>query len=161
MYKTDNFVKLHLRESFPHKTPFKEERLLEKINSGSQFDYVQCNIEVPENLREAFANFPPIFKNNKVDRDDTGPLTKQDAEKDGLSTQFTRMPISRFFLENGPIITPLLLFYLDLGLGCKKSYRFVQYTPTKCFNKIVQSVVNARREEDENLNSSVVAETMK
>ena len=33
--------------------------------------------------------------------------------------------------------------------------------PVKCFNNFVQSAVNARREGDENPNSSVVAETMK
>ena len=43
----------------------------------------------------------------------------------------------------------------------QKIYRFVEYTPVKCFNKFVQSAVDARREGDENPNSSVVAETMK
>ena len=37
---------------------------------------------------------------------------------------------------------------------------FVEYIPVKCFNKVVQSAVNARRKGDENPNSSVVAETM-
>ena len=37
----------------------------------------------------------------------------------------------------------------------------MEFIPVKCFNKFVQSVVNARREGDENPNSSVVAETMK
>ena len=71
------------------------------------------------------------------------------------------MLISSLFLENGTLITPLLLFYLDLGLVCNKIYGFVEYTPVKCFNKFVQSAVNARREGDENPISSVVAETMK
>ena len=48
-----------------------------------------------------------------------------------------------------------------MGLECKKIYRFVEYIPIKCFNKFVNSAVNARREKDENPNSSVVAETMK
>ena len=68
---------------------------------------------------------------------------------------------SSYFLENGTIITPLLLFYLDLGLVCMKIYRFVQYIPVKCFNQFVQSAMNARREGEENLISSVVAEAMK
>ena len=43
----------------------------------------------------------------------------------------------------------------------QKNYHFVEYTPVKCFNKFVQSAVDARREGDENPNSSVVTETMK
>ena len=43
----------------------------------------------------------------------------------------------------------------------QKNHRFVEYIAVKCFIKFVQSAVNARRERDENPNSSVVAETMK
>ena len=72
-----------------------------------------------------------------------------------------RMLISSFILTNGTIISPLLLFYLKLGLVCKNIHRFVQYTPRNCFNSFVQSAVDARRQGDENPNSSVVVETMK
>ena len=78
-----------------------------------------------------------------------------------LLKQPQRMLISSFKLENGTVITPLLNFYLSLGLKCNKIYRFVQYTSKKCFNNFVQSVVDARRVGVENLESSVVAETMK
>ena len=43
----------------------------------------------------------------------------------------------------------------------QKIYRFVEYIPVKCFDKFVQSAVDARWEGDENPNSSLVAETMK
>ena len=72
-----------------------------------------------------------------------------------------RVLILSFHRKNGTIITPLLLYYLHLGLECTKIHQFVQYTPKKCFNCFVQSTVNARRQGDENPNSSVVAETMK
>ena len=81
--------------------------------------------------------------------------------RQALLWQPRKMLISSYFLENGTLITPLLLFYLDLGLVCKKNYRVVDYIPVKCFNKFVQFAVNARREGDENSNSCVVAETMK
>ena len=78
-------------------------------------------------------------------------------------TQPRRMLKRSYFLENGTIITPLLLLYLELGLVCQKFYRFVQYIPMKCFKNFVQSAVKARRERkrNENPNSSVIAETMK
>ena len=134
---------------------------MEQIRSGKMFGYVQCDIEVPEELKKKFANFPPIFKNTNVGRHDIGSLMQDYAEKKGLLCQPRKMLISSYFLGNGTLITPLLLFYLDLGLICKKIYRFVEYTPVKCFNKFVQSAGDARREGDENPSSSVVAETMK
>ena len=86
---------------------------------------------------------------------------KNYAEENGLMKNPQRMLISSFKLKNGTIITPLLYFYLNLGLQCTKIYRFVKYTPRKCFNNFVQSVVDARREGDENPHSEVVAEAMK
>ena len=71
------------------------------------------------------------------------------------------MLISSFTLQNGTLITHLLLFYLQLGLVVTKIHRFVEYTPKKCFISFVQAAVDARRKGDENPNSSVVAETMK
>ena len=161
LYKTTTCVKEHLREYFPYKRPLREESLLEQIRSGKLFGYVQCDIEVPEELTKQFANFPPIFKSTNVGRHDIGSLMQDYAEKEGLLCQPRKMWISSYFLENGTLITPLLLFYLELGLVSKKIYGLVEYTPVKCFNKFVQSNVDARREGDENPNSSVVAETMK
>ena len=60
------------------------------------------------------------------------------------------------------VLSLLLCFYfIQLGLVCKKIYRFVEYTSVKCFDNFVQSAVDVRREGDGNPNSSVVAETMK
>ena len=154
-------IKEHSRESFAYKRPLTKERLLEQIRSGKLFGYVQSDIEVPEELKRNFANFLPIFKNTNVGRHDIGLLMKDYAEKKGFLCQTRKMLISSYFPENGTLITPLLLFYLNLGLACKKLYRFVENIPVKCFNKFVQSAVNARREGDENPNCSVVAETMK
>ena len=64
IYKTDIIVTQHLRESFPFKVPLREEKLLENIKSGSPFGYIQCDIEVPDNLRQAFTNFPTNFTIN-------------------------------------------------------------------------------------------------
>ena len=161
LYKTDASVKSHLRKNFPYRHPLSEEGLLRGVIDGRLFGYVQCDIEVPEHLRDYFSNFPPIFKNTAVSRDDIGNLMKQYAKNENIMVQPRRMLISSFILTNATIITPFLLFYLQLGLVCKKIHRFVQYTPRKSFGNFVQSAVDARRQGDENPNSSVVAQTMK
>ena len=86
---------------------------------------------------------------------------KEYAKKEGIMSQSRRVFLSSFILTNGNIISPLLLFYLKLGLVFKKVHRFVQYTPRKCFDNFVQSAVDAWRRGVENPNSSVLAETMK
>ena len=138
-----------------------EEQLLHGIIDEQLFGYVQCDIEVPEQLRSYFSNSPPIFKNTVVSREDIGNLMREYAEKETITKQPRRMLKSSFVLTNGTILTPLLLFYLKFGLVCKKIHRFVQYTTRKCFNNFVESAEDARRQGDENPYSSVDAETMK
>ena len=134
---------------------------MQEIKSRMLFGYVQCDLRVPEHLKAYVANFPPIFKNTVVSRNDIGDLMKEYAEKEGIMSQPRRMLILSFHLKNGTVITPLLLYYLHLGLECTKNHQFVQFTPKKCFSSFLQSAVNARRQGDESPNSSVVAETMK
>ena len=161
LYKTTTNVKLHIRENFPYRRSLTEQQLLEGIKKGNLFGYVQCNTEVPEKLIGNFANFPPIFKNTLVSKNNIGDLMKTYAEEEGIMSQPRKMLISSFTIQNGTLITPLLLFYLQLGLVCTKIHRFVEYTPKKCFNSFVQSAVDARRQGDKNPNLSVVAETRK
>ena len=134
---------------------------MQGIIDGRLFDCVRCNTEVPEHLGDYFSIFPPKFKNTALSRDDIGDLMKEYAEKEGTLSKPRRRLISSISLTNGTIITPLLLFYSQLGLVCKKIHRFVQYTPRKCFDSFLQSAVDARRQGEVNPNSSVVAETMK
>ena len=161
LHKTTSTVKQHIRENFPYRRSLAPEQLLEEIKKGKLFGYVQCDIEVPEKLRSDFINFPPIFKNTLVSKSDIGDLMKNYAEEERLLSQPRKTLISSFTLQNGTLMSPLLLFCLHLGLVCTKIHRFVKYAPKKCFNSFVQSAVDAGRQGDKNPNSSVVAETMK
>ena len=78
-----------------------------------------------------------------------------------MSKQAQKLLTSSFKLENGTVITPLFNFYMEHGLKCTKIYRFVQYSPRKCFKNFFQTVVDERKEGDENPLSGEIAETMK
>ena len=150
----------YMKTTYPYQKPISENKLIEDIKSGLKFGVVDCSIEVPERLREKFSEFPPIFKNCEVSLEDIGSHMKDFAHEHNLLKKPRRMLISSFRLQRGPLITPLLQFYLEKGLVLIQVYWFIQYTPEKCFESFVNSVVEARREGDKNT-SSVVAETMK
>ena len=81
LYETTNTVKQNIREHFPYRRSLAAEQLLEEIKKGKLFGYVQCDIEVPENLRANFANFRPIFKISFVSKNDIGDLIKKTMPK--------------------------------------------------------------------------------
>ena len=149
-FETNDKNKNHIRTNFPYKKHLSTDFLLAKIKDGSLFGYVQCDLVAPDELKLKFANFPPFFKNTEFGRNDIGDYEKNYAIENEMLKHPQRMLISSFKLENGTVITPLFNFYMELGLQCTKIYRFVQYFPRKCFNNFVQSVVDARREGDEN-----------
>ena len=53
-YKIANNVKLHIRELFLFRRSLAEQKFLEGIKKGNLFVYVQCDIEVPENLHNTW-----------------------------------------------------------------------------------------------------------
>ena len=161
LYQTDVTVENHLGGNLPYRRLLSEERLVQRIKSGKLFRYVQCDLEVPEHLKAYFAKFPPIFKNTVLRRNDIADLMIDYAEREKNMPQPKRMLISSLQIKNGNIITPLPLYYLHLGLECKKFHQCVQHTPKMFFNSFVQSAVTARRQGEENPNSTVKPETMK
>ena len=99
LYQTDATVKNHLQANFTYQRPLSEELLMQEIKSRRLFDYVQCDLKVPEHLKEFFANFSPIFKNTIVSRNNIGYLMKEYAEKEGIMSQTRRMLLTSFHLE--------------------------------------------------------------
>ena len=156
-YGVKNFRTVH----FPYIPPLSCEKLLQNILNGELFGVVDCQLEVPVHLRAKFEKFPPIFKNCDVSINDIGDHMMTFAQEHKLLQKPRKMLISSMILERGPIITPLLIFYLSQGLILKRINFFIQYNPEKCFSPFVHSVVEARRQGDLNTQSSVVAETMK
>ena len=138
-----------------------EQQILQQIDNGSLFGYVQCDLSVRKHLQSYFQHFPPTLNNCFVSKVDIGEYMKSYAYQQGLLRQPSRMLTSSFHLENGSVITPLFNFYSKLGLECTRVHGFVEYTPEKGFRVFVKLFVEARRLGDQNKKSTVVAETMK
>ena len=150
VYRIDAAVKKSSSSQFQLSTPLIDEQVLQDVMNGRLFLYVQCKLKVSDLLNAYFANFPQIFKNAVVSKNDIGDLMEEYAKKEGILSQPRRMLKSSFHLKKRVIITPLLLHHSHLGLECTKIHQSVQHTPKKCFNSFVQPAVNARRQADEN-----------
>ena len=150
-----------LRLDVAYRSALTFQQLVDGIRGGYLFGFLHCDISIPEDLRGSFKNFPPIFKNVDVSRDDIGDHMRQHAEENGLLRKPTRMLISSFYQQDGCFITPMVKFLLEKGAEITRIYWFVEYVPEKCFKPFVESVVEARRKGDDNKDSAVEAETMK
>ena len=64
-----------------------EQQILEAIQEGTLFGLVECDIKVPEELKDYFSEMTPIFKNIDVSVEDIGEAMKKYAEQNNLMSQ--------------------------------------------------------------------------
>ena len=138
-----------------------EAEVLEAVKEGTLFGMVECDIEVPEDLKDHFAEMTPIFKNVNVSRDDIGEPMREYAEANHLMKQPKRTLIGSYTGKKILLATPLLQWYLAHGLEVKKIYQVIQYWPNDCFKAFGEKVSQARRDGDADPDQAIIADTMK
>ena len=79
--KTKHFMdKNHRRRPLERKREMTEQVIVNAIRSGTLFGMVEYDIDVPEHLRDYFAEMQPIFKKTFVTRSDIGSFMRDYAE---------------------------------------------------------------------------------
>ena len=138
-----------------------QNEILTAVIDGTLFGMIECDVRVPDNLREYFAEMQPIFKNTTVTRDDIGSFMQQYAEEHDIMSTPRRMLVGSYRGEKILLATPLLRWYLAHGLVVDRVYQIIEYEPKPCFQNFGDSVSAARRAGDADPDKSIIADTMK
>ena len=138
-----------------------QQQLLDHIRRGEIFGAAEIDIKVPDYLKSFFADFPPIFKNTIVTEADIGKHMTAFLQQTNTSYKPRRYLIGSMFAEKQLFITPLIQWYLKMGLEVTKIYQVIEFTPRKCFQNFANKVSDDRRAGDCNPNMRVIADTSK
>ena len=122
---------------------------------------VECDISVPEELRDRFSEMPPIFKHASVKHTDAGRHMQEFVEANGLSQRPRKCLIGSLFGDKILLATPLLRWYMKHGLKVTRIYQSIQWRSSTCFASFTQQVADARRNGDSHPDKKVIGETMK
>jgi len=135
--------------------------ILSMIYKDELFGMCRVNIFTPTDLKDYFAEFPPIFKSSTITLYDIGDHMREAAINSGLS-MFTkrRNLILSYYGCDQWIASPLLKWYLSKKLKIEV-LEFVSFTPKTCFKEYIQLVTNKRRLGDIDKNSALIADQMK
>ena len=125
------------------------------------FGCIECDIHVPEHLREKFSEMCQLFKNTEICRDNIGEFMKTYAEENGIISRPRRSLIRSMIVEKILLATPLLKWYLEHGLEVTRVYQVIEYTPKPCFKLFGDAVSNARCAGDANPSKAIITNTMK
>ena len=138
-----------------------QQQIIAAVVDGTLFGMVECDVRVPPELQDHFAEMQPIFKNATVTRDDIGPFMRQYAEEHDIMSTPRRMLVGSYHGEKILLATPLLRWYLAHGLVVDRVYQIVEYERKPCFRPFGDSVSAARRAGDTDPDKSIIADTMK
>ena len=138
-----------------------QEDILQGILTGEIFGIVKCDLEVPTEKIDYFSDFPPVFKNEKIELKDIGPHMKAYAKSIGREKGVDRSLISSMFGKNMVILSVLFKRYIELGLICTDIQWVLEYNPKPVFQWFVDKVSDDRRKADLDPNLSIIGETSK
>ena len=138
-----------------------QQQILSDVRDGTVFGMIECDICVPEELRDHFVEMQPVFKNISLVREDLGPFMRRYAEEHNIMTTPRRMLVGSYYGNKILLATPLLQWYLDHGLEVLHVYQIVEYDPIPCFRRFGDAVSEARRAGDVHSDKTIIADTMK
>ena len=163
--RRDPVVKKCLDAAFPRRHHVRwtmtSQQILSGVRAGTVFGLIECDLCVPEALREQFAEMQPVFKNIRLTRDDLGTFMRRYAEEHNIMATPRRMLVGSYRDDNILLATPLLRWYMDHGLEVTHVYQIIEYDPIPCFRRFGDAVSTARREGDVHSHKGIIADTMK
>ena len=93
-----------------------QDQIIQYIQDGHLFAFVECDIEVPDHLKEYFYEMIPVFRNVNVRLDDVGEFMQEYAKEHSTKDVPRRLLIGSYFGKKIGLPTLLLNWYLNHGL---------------------------------------------
>ncbi len=103
----------------------------------------------------------PLFVTAEVQFEDIGEHMQRHIIDHDLSKKPRKLLVGGIRAKKMLITTPLLKYYLSLGMEVSRVYQVVEYGRKACFKKFVDFVANRRREADRDPKLKVLGENAK
>ena len=160
--RIESDTKRFIDAEFPRRSTRRmtQHRILAALVDDTLFGMVECDVCVPRELQDHFAEMQPIFKNTTVTRNDIGPFMRDYAEEHDILLAPRRMLVGSYLGDNILLSTALLQWYLMHVLIVDHVYQVVEYEPKPCFRHFGESVSTARRAGDADPDKAIIADKM-
>ena len=128
--------------------PLSEQDILDKIVNDDIFGLIECDIHTPPHIKDKCKEMAPIFRNMDINFEDIGEFSQKYAEQFDIKKQTVRALAGTLHADKILIASPLLKFYLRLGLKVTKIHQIIEYTGKRVFKNFADFVSTRRREGD-------------
>ena len=137
--------------------PFGSSRdILTGIQDGSLFGFIVADLTTPSALLEQikWLNFPPVIRRESIDESLLTPYMKNRVNEKGYKLPQIS-PIQTYHGSQLLLFTPLVKFYLELGLEVTNITKFLQYKESFVLQNFVNKITNGRIQAKRKKNSEL------
>ena len=135
-----------------------QDQIIQHIQDEHLFGFGECDIEVPDHLKEYFSEMTPVFKNVDLCLDDVGKFMQEYAKQHNIKDVPRRLLIGSYFGKKIGLATPLLKWYLEHGLVITCIHTVVKYIPIAAFKHFAEQVAQARLDGDREKDKALIEE---
>ena len=123
----------------------------EDVLSDDLFGFCQVDIQVPDNLKDKFEEFSPLFVVDSIP-EELVPEHMKSYQKatDRKSVKGTKKLLGVCEAKKILLYTPMLKWYINHGLEVTAVYKILKYQEGRPFKWFPEEVSNARRDGDSN-----------
>ena len=139
-----------------------EAELIQNVLNDKLFGFFQVDIEVPDQLRDKFSEFCPLFVISEVPEERIPQHIKDYKINTGRKMiKNNKKLLGVMKAEKILLYSPLLKWYLNHGLQVTKIHRYISYTSGRPFKWFPEDVSSARRAADQDKNKKQLGDTAK
>ena len=150
------------KEKVFHCDPAEKDEIILKVLNDELFGFFEVDIEVPDQLRDKFSEFCPLFVISEVPEDQIPQQMKDYKINTGRKMiKNNKKLLGVMKAEKILLYSPLLKWYLNHGLQVTKIHRYISYTSSRPFKWFPEEVSSARRAADNDKNKKQLGDTAK
>ena len=139
-----------------------EAEIIQNVLNDKLFGFFEVDIEVPDQLRDKFSEFCPLFVISEVPEDQIPQHMKDYKINTGRKMiKNNKKLLGVMKAEKILLYSPLLKWYLNHGLQVTKIHRYISYTSGRPFKWFSEEVSSARRAADQDKNKKQLGDTAK
>ena len=122
-----------------------ENDILSGIRAGNIFGFIVCDVVTPEEVIERikYLNFPPVIQRMDVEEAHLSEYMSGRVQSEG-----TKLPrntvVQTFNAKQILLYSPLVQFYMKLGMKITKITKFIQYKPGIVMKEFVKQITEGR-----------------
>ena len=139
-----------------------KDEIILKVLNDELFGFFEVDLEVPDQLRDKFSEFSPLFILGEVPEERIPQHMKDYKINTGRKMiKNNKKLLGEMKAEKILIYSPLLKWYLNHGLQVTKIHRYISYTSGTPFAWFPEEVSSARRAADQDKNKKQLGDTAK